>query len=296
MFIKPHFQHYSLNFQGTVNITPEAPPLGDKSLMPEGSRFNNSSDLFRTPKLFKALPDFLNSRYPTGVPIYVYASSDGSDAISTVIALIEKLSEEKAKKFLPIYARELIPELSAIAESGKFGMYPFEWYYGVREIGINVLQNKYFSLYPRVEGVPSDVPFQVGPEEKVLIEFDDYKGEHNQPPILKYFQPVLKDNIEFSSGDISEDILDHEFKKGPIVLFFRNAWYHLQDREKKIDLAKRLYDNLQHRSLLIVGKFDINVDDTHWPNKGDNMTRILQSVGFKPVQNETLKPYVFEKP
>ena len=64
---------------------------------------SNSTSFFRRDIDWKSIGSTFDSQFPKGkVNIYDFACSDGSEAYSLIITLIEQLGEKKAQRFFPI--------------------------------------------------------------------------------------------------------------------------------------------------------------------------------------------------
>ena len=64
---------------------------------------------FRDPRLYGRLPAHLAETFPEGVTIEMMAGSNGTEAISLAIALIDALGPDKARQY-PIVASDLFPD------------------------------------------------------------------------------------------------------------------------------------------------------------------------------------------
>ncbi len=186
------------------------------------------------------------------VNMICHACSSGEEPFSLVMG-IENLLGNLSQKFFPIEARDI--DAKNIEMAKKSG---FEGVYGgqLLEIKRNTNHNvaKYFDVR-RSSKYDSIVSFNLNPKN------------------------TLRDKVNFEQADIFKDV--ETMPKSNTVLFFRNVWPYLSvfERDK---LAKKLYNNFDESSLVVVGSFDY-ASDIHW---------ILTDNGFV----ETDVDYVYSKP
>ena len=219
-------------------------------------RQNHQTDLFRD-QIITNLPSYLIEKYPNGVPIYCYACSDGSEPYSIAIGLSEKLGIEKAKRTFPIHASDIDPDLIAECVDGNI-----------------ILESKWeqdFRKYTSFEFVNAfkdgvDLPI----EGVVDSSYKQYK-----------VADALRQMIKFEYKDITIDA--EKYFQEPVVLLFRNAWYHL-NAEKAEKLARGLYKNLQPGSIIINGKseFERKCRSEISEDRDDFAIWFLKDAGFKP--------------
>lgn len=182
------------------------------------------------------------------VNIYSLACSAGDEPYSLAIKLIEKLGEEKAKKYFPIIASDYDEKIIRMANDG---------YLPILDEDIDVLNfhtngkiSKYFTLADSLPGYIKDMD----------LFFDG---------LLKV-KPVLRDKVNFSVADATEKckIINND----NAIILARNFWPYLQGEDKRIKLASDLYKNLGKNSAVVVGNFD----DSY----GSYASKKLQDTGF----------------
>ena len=182
------------------------------------------------------------------VNIYSLACSAGDEPYSLAIKLIEKLGEEKAKKYFPIIASDYDEKIIRMANDG---------YLPILDEDIDVLNfhtngkiSKYFTLADSLPGYIKDMD----------LFFDG---------LLKV-KPVLRDKVNFSVADATEKckIINND----NAIILARNFWPYLQGEDKRIKLASDLYKNLGKNSAVVVGNFD----DSY----GSYASKNLQDTGF----------------
>lgn len=219
----------------------------------------NTTLLFRDFRLFHLLPDLLQARFPQGVPIYSYGASDGSEPYSIAMSLVERLDAETARRYFPVLAREISPEMVAVGQSGTIRLRPTDLFY-----------------YHVLSGMRSP-----------LGRFFKRSGllEHK-------VQSELARQVDFQWGDIRE-AAENGFS-GPVVLFFRNAFAHIGGEtfahiaggHARIALAEQLFDGMPPGSLLVIGNNPVD-----WGTGG-----MLRKAGFRPLARWGALSRVYERP
>ena len=92
-------------------------------------------------------------------------------------------------------------------------------------------------------------------------------------------KPILKNRVQFSQGDIFQDIENMPDKN--TVLLCRNFWQYLKENECGL-LAEKLSRKIDNTSLVVLGEYDINQSSA---------PKYLAEYGFIPVDS----PYVYSK-
>jgi chemotaxis methyl-accepting protein methylase len=179
-------------------------------------KVTTKTDLFRDFSLFRQLGEFLRERFPEGARIYSYGASDGSEAYSIVIKILEEMTE-KAQLYLPIQARDISSEMVEFAKAGQIG------------IRIKDLLNMHLF---------------VGLKSPVSRYFK------RQGIFRHQVQPELLKNVNFQWGDIRQTAKFGFSEK--TILFFRNVMYHFPDSDQK-QLAIDLFNGMKPGSVIIVG-------------------------------------------
>lgn len=179
--------------------------------------------------------DDMTNRYPNGAKIHCYACSDGSEAYTIALKLIQKLGLEKAKQFFPIVAKDIDKER---IEKNKKGIIGLRKTIDIPEIK-RCLKNTGIGLDEIIE------PTQLE-SEKV---FGTYNYEINQYKV----KGILKHFVKFETADIVQDSFK-KFSKDSVVLF-RNAVPYLRP-EQELQLVQNLRANLPPKSMFVIGGFD----------------------------------------
>ncbi|HSA06525.1 MAG TPA: CheR family methyltransferase [Candidatus Gastranaerophilales bacterium] len=178
----------------------------------------NLTHFFRDAEVFtNPLVKYLKTEFPDGVKIYNYACSDGSEPYSLSIKLMNKLGEKKAQKYFPIIARDLSKK--QIDQAQK------------REINIDDSDK---------EKIYSNTSFLD------LNELFNYRRTNDVGENYYSVKKKLADCVNFEQANLVLDAKNPENftgnKKGPSVLIFRWAFYHLSDNAKK-ELFESLANN-----------------------------------------------------
>lgn len=160
------------------------------------------------------------------VHVYDFACSDGSEAYSFAMTMIDKMGA-KAEKFFPVKAYDIDDEMINVAKSGKilFDTDDFE----SMKFTIKKPYKNYFNL---------------------AASFDEkYK-------FLFVANPSLQEKIQFQKGDIN-NLID-TIEPSNSLIFIRNVWQYL-DNQKEV--FEKLADRLNSNSLVVIGMYD---NDSIW--------------------------------
>ena len=213
---------------------------------------HNYSTLIRSTELFLELPKVLEEKFPNGAKIYNYACSAGYEPTSLALSLHNYFPEEKAKKYLPIIARDNNSKI--IAEAQKYTL-------RLEQGELNRL--KFF------ENINEDDFFTLG---KIRNRYGEKIYKLNDK---------LKNEIKFEEGDLFKDLDSGELSKEPCVILFRNAWQFLTEDGVKT-LSKNLYEKLKPGSLVIIGAMDVPMEYYSSPNANIH----LKKAGFKNLNDK----------
>ena len=165
---------------------------------------------------------FLNERFSEGkVNVYDFACSDGSEAYSIAISLIEEMGEEEAQRFFPIQAIDKDKQIVKKAASGTIECDTVD-----------------------IENITKNTHGKFDKYFEVL----EQNGENY---VLKVKEP-LKNAVNFKIGKI-ENKLD-DVKGSNKVVLCRNMWPYLS-KESMFKAILKL-SNLDNDSLVVIGNFD----------------------------------------
>jgi len=205
----------------------------------DGNRIKNwlHTDFSRNDVAWPRFIDDLVNRYPNGAKIHCFACSDGSEAYTIALKLIQKLGLKKAQKFFPISAKDIDNKR---IEKNNRGIIGLRKTIDIPEIK-RCLKKSGLLFNDLVE--PANIP-----PEKVF-------GVHNYEIGQYKIKGLLKDFIKFEAADIVEDS-KKKFPKDSVVLC-RNVVPYL-DPEQEKQLIQNLSTNLKPNSMVAIGGFDQN--------------------------------------
>ena len=187
---------------------------------------SNSTHFFRKDISWNNLGKIFKKQFPKGnVKIYDFACSDGSEAYSIIIALMEQLGQKEAQRFLPIIASDYDEEIIRMANSGKIAI-------GDDEIS-------------KVEGMIKN-----GRIEKYFTVHETASGIVLSP------KEILSKNVVFKKENITEG-LDEINQDENNIIFCRNFWKYLPLKDL-LDASWKLKEKLNDKTLVSIGDFDID--------------------------------------
>lgn len=190
---------------------------------------SNSTSFFRRDLDWKTIGETFDKQFPKGkVNIYDFACSDGSEAFSLIIALIEQLGEKKASRFFPIIASDIDDEIIKMATSGQI-MAKEEDLLAMQNIIKDENVKKYFRITELGGG-----RYLLSPKE------------------------ILTKNVIFKKEGISTGLEEVQKDENNIILA-RNFWKYLS-REDIANASWKLGQKINSKTLVIIGNFDIPRD------------------------------------
>lgn len=159
------------------------------------------------------------------VNVYDFACSDGSEAYSLILSLIEELGEKASLKYFPIQAYDIDRTIIKIAQSGVI---PCDMN-DIRRMNEN-LKNKSKNGY-----------YQISSDSNSTLKTSFVASD------------ILKEKVNFKLSDIQSEI-DNINPSNSLVLC-RNFWPYLSQTDRQ-ETFKRLCDRLDETSLIVIGYFD----------------------------------------
>lgn len=156
------------------------------------------------------------------VNTYDFASSDGSEAYSLILSLIDELGEEASCKYFPIQAFDID---SSVIQTAKKGEIPcqIDDFRRFRENLYNLSQSEYFT-------------FSQDEKDSLFIANDN-----------------LKEKVHFQQADILSEI--DKIEPSNSLVLCRNFWPYL-DKDYREEAFKKLCERLDETSLIVIGYFD----------------------------------------
>lgn len=198
----------------------------------DGKFCSNTTFMFRPGINWEMLPQKLEERFKDKehVNIVSHACSDGSEAYTIAIALLEKLGPERAAKFFPIIAKDADKTIIGYAEGENIALTPNDL------IRFKVRKIKY-KKYFEPTGKKANIEEFCNPDLKL------YK-----------VKPELKNLVRFEQGNVF-DSLNSLQDDTNTVFFFRNAlpYFSEENQSKFFKLAGK---KLSGKSMLVLGKYD----------------------------------------
>lgn len=172
------------------------------------------------------------------VNVYDFGCSDGSEAYSLALTLIETLGEEKAQKFFPIKASDIDEGILDMARNGEICCTSKDKHVLDRCTKYNL--SKYFDI--------SDAPPIVGTLPRYTLRPKD----------------ILKNAVTFEKK-VFPDALNEIEPENSLVLC-RNFWPYMSDSGRSAAIDK-LKSKLGESSRFVIGDFDYNNFETIFSDK-----------------------------
>lgn len=208
----------------------------------EGVIVSNYTTFFRNDFPWDNISDVLFESFPfDNVNIYNYACSDGSEAYSLAISLIENLGEKEAKRFLPIKASDIDKEVIEFANSRKI----LATLDDMRKISNHI-------------------------KDKKIGKYFDFEKNGCTTWILSP-KKILTDNVIFECCDISEGLKNIDKNENNVILC-RNFWKYLST-DKIAYNSRELKKIANTNSKIIIGDFDRDYEE--------NIPYFFKKLGFE---------------
>ena len=225
-----------------------------------------STNLFREDLDWFGLVQFMKNHFinKDKVNIFSLACSDGSEAYTMAISILENIPEKIQSKFLPIYASDIDKEILKAAKSGRINIHSVEFLFPERTYGCSL--EKYFD----------------NRSVSIMINGDDI----SETDTISSYQPIkeLKNSVIYKHSDILTE-LNNIKDQGNSVILCRNVFPYLSYKyvDDVIETAK---NNLKTGSLFIIGDYDIDIR---------NIDKKLTKNGFFNPLSEDTNKVIFER-
>jgi chemotaxis methyl-accepting protein methylase len=165
------------------------------------------------------------------INVYSLASSDGSEAYTMAISILETLSEKEQKKIFPILASDKNEDIVNIAKSGRINLTHAD----LISVQANIKSNEdYFT--------EKSLPIKV-PNNDTHCEYFSYR------PISK-----LANKVNFEKADIFEKLKTIQDKNNSVFLCRNFTPYLKLDAVEK--LKTLLTSVVRYGSIVALGEFD----------------------------------------
>ncbi len=269
-----------------------------------GKLINHETSFIRYPDLTARFPAFIQQKFPNGIPIEIFAASDGSTALATAIAFQEICPQEAG--MYPICVSEKFPNLLIRARDGIVTIFDREG------DALDRLKRDWnlLSVYnDSHDWSPVQAYIELTPLAGADLERYSYKrtwGERLRGDTPEQYLRIkaevfekLKSNLRFIDEpvDIATDLLnkipDVYIKGSPRVIFFQSALYLLSPADR--NAFYRAIQQLPLNSILVFGgDLDINCNGRNGLY-GHDVKRALGDAGFIREPSGTLPYLVYEK-
>jgi chemotaxis methyl-accepting protein methylase len=210
-----------------------------------GNSVGTYTKLFRPDLDWEWFTEFLvkNFREKDNVNFIQFGSSDGSEAYTQIITLLDRFYDKDVKKFFPIEAYDINEDIYNSAKSGIINIYDYEKKSFENR---NINFNRYFQ--------PT--------EETCLIQGEIPEGSHSYKA-----SKDLTSRVSFHCADMV-DILRNLKDDSNTVILCRNLLYYLSDRDVDF-FTTMLACRLKKGSVFVTGGID-----------RPNVDEMLQAKGF----------------
>ena len=217
-----------------------------------------STNIFREDMDWKNLVKYILFHFADKKKIQSFSlgCSDGSEAYTYAISLMEKIPESAFNKYFPITAVDIDSTIIELANKRRINLFDMEFYYASKLYNINL--EDYFKKI-------SDNP--------VTIENDNL----SDLPRIALYEPIeeLKNNVLFKHSDILTELKNIK-DEGNSVVMCRNVLPYLS-MDYVTQLVKTAKENLKDGSLFIIGDYD----------RRSNIEELLEKNGFfRPLINQ----------
>lgn len=196
-----------------------------------------------------------------------FASSDGTEAYTQIITLLESYPEEVTQKLLPILAYDIDDEVINAAKSGFLNLTEKD------KSRFSLFAHKNFSDYFKPTNkeleINNDALIRTSTKE-VSKKFLNYGKELNYTTYS--VSNILKKAVKFAQADMVDVLLRHEDEENSIILC-RNVLGHLSLKQVEFFL-NTLQRKLKKGSLFVIGDFDATTVLAR---------KYLETKGFKEV-------------
>lgn len=196
-----------------------------------------------------------------------FASSDGSEAYSLIISLLERCPRQIVHKFLPIKAYDIDSEIIRAAKSGYINFTKTD----IENIEKHTNGNatKYFQKTNTPLIIANDFIYESSPNSTGDFAYKTYKAEKE-----------LTDNVHFYNKDM-QDVLNNLEDNSNTVLMCRNVLGYFDEGSANY-FVRKVSEKLKPGSLFVIGEFDC---DSHTA-----LSQYIEEKGFFEIL-----PYIYQK-
>lgn len=215
----------------------------------DGNPIGTYTRLFRSDLDWERFTDFMVKHFKDNdeVQFIQFASSDGSEAYTQIISLLE--NHNNIDKFFPIKAYDIDEEIYNASKSGL--------------LNINMVDKSKFERF----GINFEKYFKQS-DKKLNINGDTLKDPKLQRKPSQTFKvsKTLTDRANFNNANMFDILREHDDNSNTVIMC-RNVLFFLSDRE--IDhFTNLLAYKLKKGSLFITGEYD------------EKINKIIETKGF----------------
>lgn len=224
--------------------------------LPNGKRIKTTTFPFREGVDWNQLAQYEKDHFKNKnkVNIVQFAASDGSEAYTKIISLLEANAEDK---FFPIKAYDLDSEMVRAARSGLLNLYKVDLINLSRKVSD---YHKYF-----------------GDSDKKLNILNEKKLSTQRTLEVK---DILRKRVEFNFGDMFKIIKELKDDSNTILLC-RNILGYFEP-EKISSFIKTVSEKLKSGSLFVIGNFDAKYSPVREILNKNKFQEVMQNV-FKKI-------------
>ena len=221
--------------------------------------------IFREDLDWKKFSDFLIKNYKDNdkVNIVMFAASDGSEAYSVIMSLLERSLDKKQtiQKFFPIKAYDIDEEILRAANSGYINTRSFD------RMDLQMNCDNYYNYFSNTDN-------------QLVINNDTSSLNRNGCSDIKTLKAkrLLTDNVRFNQGDMFTKLRELE-DNSDTVLMCRNSLGYFEN-DKIENFVKLASQKLKSGSVFVIGNHDSVLF---------NMEECLKKYGFEKVMQNVYK-------
>jgi len=207
-------------------------PIGN---LQTGADIYTTTCLLRDDLDFNDVVDYIkeNSQDKSKVKISCLAGSDGSEAYSYGLCLLNKFSPEELKKVEPILSLDRDAEITKIGKTGKINLSPLD--------------------IQKAKDISSGKEYFISPQNHIKIANNIIRGD-----VYKSYEPIpeLRDMVNFQKGNLVDYMKNYKDEDDTLsIINCRNVMPYLHPTQVS-DIAYYADKNLKSGSLFIIGSFD----------------------------------------
>ena len=194
------------------------------------------------------------------VNLVMFASSDGSEAYSTIISLLEAAGDRKnqiVKKFFPVKAYDYDREILCAAKSGLINLEPDD----------RMAMQMYCEDYQ---------DYFTDTDKSLFIKNEEKSPSARNVKTMKA-KKVLTDNVRFARADMFLKVREIDDEDGNTILMCRNALGYFEN-DKIEKFIKDVSNRLKTGSLFIVGVHDSVLFDVDSCLKENGFEKVMDKV------------------